>query len=146
MSVSETTSVDLDVPDRGEGGAATAPSVEPLLALDEVLGEEDRLEYRPAGAGAELTTASQDLEPVVDYQVPRDRTALLETVAAEVDGSGSVVLSVAGTTFGPFSGSVSVSLPFDGAKLPGGHSVRVFASSAEGIETTAVATIVVREV
>lgn len=100
----------------------------------------------PAGFGTETsTTQTADVE-LDSYQVPMGRTARLIEASLAIEANGEASVHVNGTTYGPFTGSLEVSLPFDGAYLTEGSTVKVTHESTDGASTTTRASVTVKEV
>lgn len=116
------------------------------LKADEILGLGDGTEFRPVFEGAEATRTTQSFAELVAYEVPEDRYALLEEVSANIDSNGEVRIAVSGADPVDYTGSIDVALPFNGAVLLPGSTVRVLHQSTDGASSTQRASITAREV
>jgi len=100
----------------------------------------------PDGELAEDTTTNQSFQTVVSFTIPGDSRGKLDEVSFQADAEGEVQVQVGGETFGPVTGSVSLSLPFGGGNLDPGEQVLVEHRSQAGNSTTTRAAITLREV
>lgn len=101
---------------------------------------------KPAGFGVEASTSNSSTVLVDEYEVPSGALARLSEVSLSIASNGEASVSVGGVTFGPYSGSLDSSVPFNDAVLTGGYSIRVFHRSTDGNSTTTKAQVVVEEV
>lgn len=116
------------------------------LALDEATEEAPGEPGEPAGFGTEATTSATSDVVLDEYEVPEGRTARLVEVALSLEGNGEATVHVTGIEFGPFTGQVDVTLPFDRAFLLPGQGVKVTHESTDGANTTTRASATLREV
>lgn len=139
--------------ERTERGAATAGAglaeeavSSRRLARGETTEEAPGEPGEPAGFGTEATTSQTDDVVLDSYEVPAGRTARVVEVSMSLESNGEASAHLNGTTYGPFTGAVDVSLPFDGAFLLPGSTVKVTHESTDGADTSTKATVTVREV
>jgi len=100
----------------------------------------------PGGFGTEATTSSTAFALVDSYEVEAGELAELKEASLSIASNGEATLSVAGTEYGPFSGSVDVSIPLEPAVLTAGYQVRAFHRSTDGNATTTKALLTVGEI
>lgn len=127
----------------GVGSDAALPGG---LRADEVLGLGEGTEFQPAVEGNEESRSAQSFATLVSYTVPEDRYALLDEVAANIDSNGEVRFAIPGRDSFSFTGSIDVSLPFNGAVLLPGHTVALLHQSTDGASSTQRGMITAREV
>lgn len=127
-------------PPRGGDSLAAGVSVEEGFIPDV-----DRLP-QPGGFGEETTTTSTDFVELASYQVPAGSLALLSEVSLILDTQGEGQISVAGTTYGPFSGPLELDVPLREAVLTEGYVIRISVRSQAGQETEAKGLAVLSEV
>lgn len=101
---------------------------------------------KPAGFGTEASTSQQSFQQIEEYEVPAKSVARLRELSLSIESNGEAKVSVAGTTYGPFTGAVDVSVPLDDSVLPPGYQVRVHHQSTDGTSTTTRATVVALEI
>lgn len=133
------------LPTAGTGTAEDALSPR-RLARGETTEEAPGEPGEPAGFGTEASTSQTDDVDLDSYTVPAGRTARVIECAVSVESNGEASVHLNGTTYGPFTGAVDVSLPFDGAFLLPGNSIKVTHESTDGASTTTKATVTVQEV
>lgn len=129
----------------GSGTARDALSPR-RLAVGETPEEARGEPGEPAGFGTEASTSSTSDVDLDSYRVPLGRTGRLVEAALAIASNGEASVHVNGTTYGPFTGSLEVSLPFDGAYLVEGSTVKVTHESTDGASTTTRANVTVKEV
>jgi len=100
----------------------------------------------PAGFGEEVETSDTKTQVVASYEPPENSIARLGEVSVSIESNGEALVSVSGTVYGPFTGSLDVAVPLDTAVLSPGYQVRVFHQSTDGNSTTTRATVVALEV
>lgn len=100
----------------------------------------------PAGFGTEVSTSSTTNETVATYTVPDQTVAYLREASLALESNGQAQVSIAGTTYGPYTGAGDVSIPLDPGALTPGSNVRVVHQSTDGSSTTTKAQLVVVEV
>lgn len=100
----------------------------------------------PAGFGVESSTSTQSSQLLASYEVPAGTLARLREVSLTLEGNGQGRISVAGTEYGPFTGSVALTVPLEPGVLTQGYQVRVHFQSTDGASTTARSTLSVLEV
>jgi hypothetical protein len=105
----------------------------------------DRLPL-PGGFGTESSTSSTSFELVDSFVVDAGELAELREAALSVESNGEAKLSVAGTEFGPYTGSLDISIPLEPAVLTAGYQVRAFHRSTDGSSTTTRAQLTLGEV
>lgn len=120
-------------------GAAFSPVDEGLFADQSVL-------PRPAGFGTEASTSSTSFQLIDEYSVPADSVGRLSELSISIQSNGEAKVSVSGTTFGPFTGALDVTIPLTNSTLTEGYDIRAFHRSTDGNSTTTRATTVVLEV
>lgn len=128
---------------RGLADEALSPR---RLARGETTEEAPGEPGEPAGFGTEASTSSTDDVELDTYEVPEGRTGRLIEAAIDVESNGEATVHVNGIEYGPFTGIVSVNLPFDGAFLTEGSLVKVTHESTNGTSTTTQASVTVQEV
>lgn len=101
---------------------------------------------QPAGFGVESSTSQQSFQLVDEYEVPALTLARLRELSLSIESNGEAKVSVAGVTYGPYTGATDVSVPLDPAILTEGHLIRVHHQSTDGTSTTTQAQVVVLEV
>lgn len=101
---------------------------------------------KPDGFGTEASTTSTTFEEIEQYTVPAGSVGRLRELALSIESNGEAKVTVAGTTYGPFTGAVDVSVPLDDGVLPPGYQIRAHHQSTDGNSTTTRATVVVLEV
>lgn len=110
--------------------------------VEQALGEPGE----PAGFGTEASTsATADVE-LDTYAVPLGKTGRLEEASLSIESNGEATVHVNGIEYGPFTGATDVTLPFGGAFLVEGASVKVTHESTDGASTTTKAFVTVREI
>ncbi len=129
----------------GTGTAADVLSPR-RLALDEQTEQAPGTPGEPAGFGTEASTTSQTHVVLDSYHVPLGRTGRLIEAAMAPPDLGEMSLHVNGTTYGPFTGSLEVNLPFGGAFLPEGATVKITHRSTDGSSVTNIGSVTVKEV
>lgn len=130
-----------------EGSGTAEDALSPRrLALDEAVEEAQGTPGEPAGFGTEASTSSTSDVELDTYRVPTGRTARLVEASLSIESNGEATVHVAGLEFGPFTGSIDVTLPFDRAHLTEGDSVKVTHESTDGASTTTRAAVTAREV
>lgn len=118
-----------------------------ILRIDEALGDSPATEFRPVLKLRDSDgVTSQTFSEIASYDVPPSKAALLDEVSASVDGDGDILLEGSHFDSDPISGAKDVAVPFNGAVLIGGQSVRVLHRSTSGTASDAEAMIVAREV
>jgi len=127
-------------------GLATEAGLPGGLKADEILGTGEGTEFAPVLEGNEASRSTQDFASLASYQVPEGRYALLDEVAANIDGNGEVRIAVPGAGTVAYTGSLDVALEFGGAILLPGHTVLVVHQSTDGNSATNRASITGREV
>jgi len=130
--------------------AATAGTQDGLTARgvtveEGIVPEVDELPL-PAGFGEELDTSDTNTQVVARYEPPANSIARLGEVSVSVESNGEAAIHAAGTTWGPWTGAVDVTVPLDPAILLPGYDVRVTGSSTDGTETTIRTTLSTGEV
>lgn len=141
---------------RGERGREVRPrpdspgSLEPSaargVAVEEgLVPDVDRLPT-PAGFGTEASRSTQSFGLLDEYEVPAGSVAHLREASLSIESNGEAKISVAGTTYGPYTGSLDISVPLDPAILTPGSKVRVHHQSTDGNSTTTRAQLSVLEV
>lgn len=134
-------------PIQAAGTATAQDALSPRrLARGEVTEEAPGEPGEPAGFGTEASTSATDDVDLDSYTVPAGRTARVVEVALSVESNGEASVHMNGTTYGPFTGAVDVSLPWDGAFLLPGSTIKVTHESTDGASTTTKATATVQEV
>lgn len=130
------------------GGTGTAEdTVSPRrLARGEVTEEAPGEPGEPAGFGTEASTTAATDEELDSYRVPEGRTARVVDCSLSIEDNGEATVHLNGTAYGPFTGAVDVSLPFDGAFLTPGSTIKVTHESTDGVSTTTKASVTVQEV
>jgi hypothetical protein len=108
----------VDLPDYGETDIANA-----LAAL---------VGGRPWGSGSEVSTSSGSFVRAGQFSVPADERVEIDEIAVAPSSNGAVRVDLAGRRWGPYSGSVDVRLPFDGAVLDDGDRVVIWHRSTDG--------------
>lgn len=127
--------------DRDSGGiSASAVPVEEGLVSDP-----DTLP-KPAGFGTEASTSSGSFVLLDEYEVDELTLARLREISMSIESNGAAKASVAGTTYGPYTGAVDVSIPLDPGVLTEGYKVRVFHRSTDGTSTSTLGQLSVLEV
>lgn len=101
---------------------------------------------RPDGFGTEASRSAQTFTVLDEYTVPDGQLALLREVSLSVEANGEAKVTVAGTTYGPYTGAIDITVPLDPGVLSPGHQIRVHHQSTDGISTTTRAQVVVLEV
>lgn len=101
---------------------------------------------KPAGFGTEASTSSTSFSEVDRYEVDGGDLARVRSADLAIESNGEAQVGVGGTTFGPFTGSVDVSIPLDPSVLVEGGLVRVLHRSTDGNSTTTRALVVAAEV
>jgi hypothetical protein len=112
---------------------------------EEAIRDVDRF-GRPAGFGTESSTSMTSFVEVGTYQVPNGGLAELREASLSIQGNGEALIGVDGVTFGPFTGSVDISVPLEPSVLTEGGLVRVLHRSTDGNSTTTRALVAVAEV
>lgn len=138
--------VGLDMAEPQSRGEAPEAALPGGLRRDEVLGLGEGTEFSPAFEGNEASRSTQSFAELVAYTVPSHRYALLDEVAANVASNGEVRIAIPGNDPVDLTGDIDVSVPFDGAVLLPGETVRVLHQSTDGASATQRATITAREV
>lgn len=101
---------------------------------------------KPDGFGTEASTSSSTFVLLDEYVVPDGHVARLREASLSIEGNGEAKISVAGTTYGPFTGSVDVAVPLDDSVLPAGYHIRVHHQSTDGTSTTTKTVVVALEI
>lgn len=101
---------------------------------------------KPAGFGTESSTTNTSFQLLDEYSVPQLTISRMRELALSIEANGEAKVSVAGTTYGPFTGAVDFSVPLEDAVLSQGYQVRVHHRSTDGNSTTTRATVVALEV
>jgi hypothetical protein len=117
-----------------------------LTQVDEPLGRTRSTEFRPAGTGGEFSTSTQSNQLVATVEPNRDGVLLLEDASLSIEDNGQAEVHIGNIVYGPYTGSIDVSLPFDGAIMPFGQRVRVFHQSTDGNSTTTKVSVTARQV
>lgn len=132
--------------DVGTGGTADEAALPGGLRRDEVFGLDQGLEFEPLVAGGEASRAAQSFDTLAEVTVEEGRYGLLGEVAAAADSNGEVRISIPGNDPVQFTGDIDVSLPFEGAVLLPGSTVRIKHQSTDGNSATNRGLITAREV
>jgi len=128
-----------------ESSTPDPPSGSSVPVEEGLLADPDTLP-NPAGFGTEASRSAQTFDVLDEYTVPDGHVARLQELSVSIESNGEAKVSVAGTTYGPFTGAVDVSVPLEDAVLTPGYQIRVHHQSTDGTSTTTRATAVVAEV
>jgi len=90
----------------------------------------------PAGFGEEVETSDTNTQVVASYEPPENSIARLGEVSVSIESNGEAAIHTGGTTWGPWTGAVDVTVPLEPAVLLPGYDVRVTGSSTDGNSTT----------
>jgi len=96
---------------------------------DSILSLPGRIENEPFGGGTESTIAADSTGLVASWRVPRYRQGEIDEIAVAGPSGATVTVYLRELSFGPFSGSESVTVPFNGAHLSEGDLVKVMATT-----------------
>jgi hypothetical protein len=102
------------------------------------------VEEEPAGTGVEEATSSGSFVELASIEIPADRQAQLDEVSASIEANGEAFVAMRGLTFGPYTGKIEISVPFDGAVLLEGDEVVVYHRSTDGNATSSKGQITAR--
>lgn len=130
-------------PDVDEDGDVAEARLQPV---QEGCGLEADRAPQPAGFGTEASTATQSFSVVDEYQVDPNGVAHVREIALSVESNGEVLANVAGVQYGPYTGSLDISIPLDPGLLTGGGRIVVKHQSTDGTSTTTRAQAAVLEV
>lgn len=130
----------------GGSGRATDAVSPRELARGETTEQAPGEPGEPAGFGTEASTTSTSDVLLDSYTVPENRTGRLVEASLSIEDNGEATVHINGTEYGPFTGAVDVSLPFDGAFLLPGNSVKVTHESTDGNSTTTKAAVTAQEI
>jgi len=123
-----------------------APPRSGIERADEPLGEPDRPEFEPTGAGGEASTSSTSDVTLLEFSPDRGQTMLVDEVSVSLESNGKARIALNGVVYGPYTGATDISLQYRGAKLPFGGHIRIKHQSTDGNSTTTKAAITGREV
>lgn len=101
---------------------------------------------KPAGFGTEDTTSNTSWTLIDEYTVDDLHLAHLREASLSIPANAQAKVTVAGVTYGPYTGAVDVTIPIDPGVLTQGYEVRVFHQSTDGSSVTTLAQLVVLEV
>jgi hypothetical protein len=121
----------------GDAPPAVSGGVVGLLSGDEPLGRSKDLEFRPLLEGGEFSTSQTTSQLAVTVEAKRDELAIIDEIALSLESNGQATVSMTAEDDVTYTGSVDISLPFDGAYLPDGDRIRIFHQSTNGGSTTA---------
>lgn len=127
----------------GEAADAALPAG---LQVDEALGLGQGTEFAPVARGNEASRSAQSFTELTSWTVPANRYGLLVDVSASIASNGEVRIAVAGSDPIDYTGELDISLPFDGAVLLPGSTVRILHQSTDGSSATNRGSITGKEV
>lgn len=96
---------------------------------DSILSLPGRIENEPFGGGKEESIAADSTGLVASWRVPRYRQGELDEIAVARPSGATVTVYLRELSFGPFTGSESITVPFNGAHLSEGDLVKVMATA-----------------
>lgn len=136
----------LDRPTAGSDGLSREAALPGGIRADEILGLGEGTEFSPAFEGNEASRSAQTFAELTSYTVPANRYALLDEVSANIASNGEVRIAIPGEDPVRYTGSLDVALPFGGAVLLPGSTVRIEHQSTDGASATQRGSITAREV
>lgn len=96
---------------------------------DSILSLPGRIENEPFGGGTEETIAADSTGLVASWRVPRYRQGEIDEIAVARPSGATVTVYLRELSYGPFTGSDNVTIPFNGAHLSEGDLVKVMATA-----------------
>ena len=96
---------------------------------DAMLSLPGRIENEPFGGGTETNIAADSTGLVASWRVPRYRQGEIDEIAVASPSGATVTVYVRGLSYGQFTGSDNVTIPFNGAHLSEGDLVKVIATA-----------------
>ena len=96
---------------------------------DAMLSLPGRIENEPWGGGTETDLAADSTGLIASWRVPRYRQGEVDEIAVASPSGATVTVYLRGLSYGPFTGSDNVTIPFGGAHLSEGDLVKVMATA-----------------
>jgi hypothetical protein len=96
---------------------------------DSILSLPGRIENEPFGGGTESTIAADSTGLVASWRVPRYRQGEIDEIAVARPSGATVTVYISDLSYGQYTGSDNITIPFNGAHLSERDVVKIMASA-----------------